>query len=207
MLAPSDWLLLTLVCAVGAMTPGISLAVITRHTLRHGHRAGMAAGLAHGLGIALWATATVAGLSLLLRRYPQLEWLLALGGSVFLLWMAVQSWRAAGRPLAAEPALVSGLHSAMRDGFSIAFLNPKVALFFIAVFSQFLSTDLTLGGRAQMVATSAIIDGGWYALVAMLLGRSRILPWLRDHHAGLERGTAIILLVVAISVLAGLAGR
>jgi len=46
MLPLHDWLLLASVCALGAMAPGISLAVITRHTLHGGPRAGAIAGLA-----------------------------------------------------------------------------------------------------------------------------------------------------------------
>ena len=55
MLAVNDWLLLIGVCALGAMTPGASLAVVTRHTLRGSARAGVGAGLAHAAGIGVYA--------------------------------------------------------------------------------------------------------------------------------------------------------
>ena len=45
------------------------------------------------------------------------------------------------------------------------------------------------------------IDGGWYVLVAILLGRSRFLPWLRDHHHWVERATAVLLVIIAASVV------
>ena len=63
MLAVTDWLLLIGVCALGAMTPGASLAVVTRHTLRGSARAGVSAGLAHAAGIGVYAVSTVAGSS------------------------------------------------------------------------------------------------------------------------------------------------
>ena len=88
-----------------------------------------------------------------------------------------------------------------RDGFLVAFLNPKVALFFLALFSQFLQTDMAQAARIQMVLTSMFIDGGWYVLVALLLGRSRFLPWLRAHHHWVEKGTAVLLVVIAASVV------
>ena len=73
MLAVNDWLLLIGVCALGEMTPGASLAVVTRHTLRGSARAGVSAGLAHAAGIGVYAVATVAGLAVVLRGFPQLE--------------------------------------------------------------------------------------------------------------------------------------
>ena len=202
MLPLHDWLLLASICALGAMTPGISLAVITRHTLHGGHRAGALAGITHALGIGIWAAATVTGMAVLFHRYPMLETGFSLVGATFLLWMAWKSWLAGRHPLLPpEPdSQCNVLHGAAWDGFMVAFLNPKVALFFLALFSQFLSADMGHVARTQMVLTSMLVDGGWYVIVAMMLGRSRFLPWLRDHHHWVERGTAVLLVVIACSV-------
>ncbi|MCG8438890.1 MAG: LysE family translocator [Pseudomonadales bacterium] len=203
MLPLHDWLLLASICALGAMTPGISLAVITRHTLHGGARAGAIAGLTHALGVGIWAAATVAGMAVLFKRYPGLELAFSLLGALFLLWMAWKSWQASRQSQA--PAHTSPpsnvLHGAAWDGFAVAFLNPKVALFFLALFSQFLSSEMGQPARIQIALTAMIIDGGWYVLVALLLGRSRFLPWLREHHHWVERGTAVLLVVIACSVV------
>ena len=106
MLAVTDWLLLIGVCALGAMTPGASLAVVTRHTLRGSARAGVSAGLAHAAGIGVYAVATVAGLAVVLRGFPQLEIAIRLAGSLFLLWLALGSWRAAAVVLVLVAAAV-----------------------------------------------------------------------------------------------------
>ncbi|MAX56172.1 MAG: lysine transporter LysE [Alcanivoracaceae bacterium] len=203
MLPLHDWLLLASICALGAMTPGISLAVITRHTLHGGARAGAIAGLTHALGVGIWAAATVAGMAVLFKRYPGLELAFSLLGALFLLWMAWKSWQASRQSQA--PAHTSPpsnvIHGAAWDGFAVAFLNPKVALFFLALFSQFLSSEMGQPARIQIALTAMIIDGGWYVLVALLLGRSRFLPWLREHHHWVERGTAVLLVVIACSVV------
>lgn len=196
MLAVSDWLLLIGVCALGAMTPGASLAVVTRHTLRGSARAGVSAGLAHAAGIGVYAVATVAGLAVVLRGFPQLEIAIRLAGSLFLLWLALGSWRAASAP---EPD-AGAAGNAVRDGFLIAFLNPKVALFFLALFSQFVSAEMAMTARVQVAATAVVIDAGWYSLVATTLARGPVLATLRRHHGRVERATAIVLLVVAVAV-------
>ena len=86
MLAVNDWLLLIGVCALGAMTPGASLAVVTRHTLHGGHRAGAIAGVTHALGIGIWAAAKVFRIGILMTGKPPklreiLGWLRAPVGS------------------------------------------------------------------------------------------------------------------------------
>lgn len=198
MLAVNDWLLLIGVCALGAMTPGASLAVVTRHTLRGSARAGVSAGLAHAAGIGVYAVATVAGLAVVLRGFPQLEIAIRLAGSLFLLWLALGSWRAAARP-APEPDAQAGAN-AVRDGFLIAFLNPKVALFFLALFSQFVSADMAMAARVQVAATAVVIDAAWYSLVALLLARGPMLAALRRHHDKVERTTAGVLALIAVGV-------
>ena len=198
MLAVNDWLLLIGVCALGAMTPGASLAVVTRHTLRGSARAGVGAGLAHAAGIGVYAVATVAGLAVVLRGFPQLEIAIRLAGSLFLLWLALGSWRAAARP-APEPDAQAGAN-AVRDGFLIAFLNPKVALFFLALFSQFVSAEMAMAARVQVAATAVVIDAAWYSLVALLLARGPMLAALRRHHDKVERTTAGVLALIAVGV-------
>ena len=198
MLAVNDWLLLIGVCALGAMTPGASLAVVTRHTLRGSARAGVSAGLAHAAGIGVYAAATVAGLAVVLRGFPQLEIAIRLAGSLFLLWLALGSWRAAARP-APEPDAQAGAN-AVRDGFLIAFLNPKVALFFLALFSQFVSAEMAMAARVQVAATAVVIDAAWYSLVALLLARGPMLAALRRHHDKGERTTAGVLALIAVGV-------
>ena len=198
MLAVNDWLLLIGVCALGAMTPGASLAVVTRHTLRGSARAGVSAGLAHAAGIGVYAAATVAGLAVVLRGFPQLEIAIRLAGSLFLLWLALGSWRAAARP-APEPDAQAGAN-AVRDGFLIAFLNPKVALFFLALFSQFVSAEMAMAARVQVAATVVVIDAAWYSLVALLLARGPMLAALRRHHDKVERTTAGVLALIAVGV-------
>lgn len=203
MLAFTDWLVLAGVCALGAMTPGASLAVISRHSLVGGPVAGAMAALAHAAGIGLWALASVTGMALLLQRHPGLEMAFTLAGSGLLLWLAHQSWQSASAPPppASDNASARRLHGAVRDGFSIAFLNPKVGLFFLALFSQFLEAGMGVAARAQMVLTATFIDGGWYLLVVTMLGRGRLPARLRAQHQWLERGTALLLSAIALTML------
>ena len=66
----ANWFPLALICLMGAMSPGPSLALILRNTLQGGRRQGMATALGHGTGVGLYALLTAMGLSLLLTRTP-----------------------------------------------------------------------------------------------------------------------------------------
>jgi threonine/homoserine/homoserine lactone efflux protein len=63
---------------------------------------------------------------------------------------------------------VSILASA-REGFLISILSLKIALFFIALFSQFVALGNDLFNQFVIVATPLIVDGVWYTLITLLL--------------------------------------
>ena len=58
--------------------------------------------------------------------------------------------------------------AAARDGFLIALINPKIILFFSALFSQFVSVDSELWVKLLMAAIAGTVDTLWYMLVAWL---------------------------------------
>ncbi len=66
----SAWLPLALVCLLGAMSPGPSLAVVARHAFRGGVGDGIVCAMAHGVGILLWALLMANGLGVLLTEQP-----------------------------------------------------------------------------------------------------------------------------------------
>ena len=68
-----------------------------------------------------------------------------------------------------------------KDGFLIVFLNPKIMIFFLAVFSQFLTPEQSLFTQFTAATLASVIDGLWYALVAVLVswGRENFGIWQR----------------------------
>ena len=68
----SAWLPLALVCLLGAMSPGPSLAVVARHAFRGGVGDGIVCAMAHGVGILLWALLMANGLGVLLTEQAHL---------------------------------------------------------------------------------------------------------------------------------------
>ena len=65
-----QWFPLALVCLLGAMSPGPSLAVVARHTVVAGTRAGVVCAVTHGCGIFCWALLMVSGLGAILLTQP-----------------------------------------------------------------------------------------------------------------------------------------
>ncbi|MCX2982593.1 LysE family translocator [Halieaceae bacterium IMCC14734] len=197
-----EWLSLATVCLLGAMSPGPSLAVVLAHTLRQGHGSGYAAAISHGVGVGLYGLLTVAGLAALVTNSPVLFSTLQLAGAGYLIFMGIKSLRATSSPLAAtDPKLEGERENPWRDGFLVAFLNPKLAVFMLALFSQFLSPDTDWTQRLIMATTVGTLDALWYCAVVMFISRPPVLARLRQASGTIDRVLGVILIVLAITVI------
>jgi threonine/homoserine/homoserine lactone efflux protein len=196
------WLSLALICILGAMTPGPSLAVVLKHTISGGRLNGMIVSISHGLGVALYAVLTVLGMAVIIKETPWLFNIIKYTGVAFLLWLAFKALTSKSvlADLNTKKSSVTWQQSA-REGFSIAFLNPKLALFFLALFSQFINADASIQQKTLMVATVGGIDTLWYCLIALILSQSSILIKLRDNTHIVDKVTGVALIGVAMRVM------
>ncbi|RRJ82878.1 LysE family translocator [Aestuariirhabdus litorea] len=196
------WLALAGVCLLGAVSPGPSLAVVLRHTLNHSRAHGMAVGVAHALGVGGYALLSVTGLAALFAHYPLAQQLLGWGGAAYLAWLGIKALRSEGSIGPSGTGSV-GQHwrQAARDGLMISLLNPKLMIFFVALFSQFVEADTPFWVGVVMVLTPTLIDGGWYCLVAVLLSHRSVLERLRARAQLIDRVTGVFLLLLALRVV------
>lgn len=196
------WLTVVSICLLGAMSPGPSLAVVLQQTLRGGRLTGLVAAVAHGLGIGLYAFLCISGIAVMITTSPVLFTGLQWAGAAYLIWLGIKGLLARSVP---EEELVEppGTGSAARDGFLVVFLNPKVAVFFIALFSQVIGTETTWPEKLVFAATAMFIDMAWYAVVAWSFSNPRWLGYLQKNVVWLERVFGVILIALAVRLLVG----
>jgi len=197
----TTWLSLVAICCLGAMSPGPSLAVVLRHTMNSGRAHGVLSGTSHAGGVALWAVVTMSGLAVLLSQSPILHKALTYAGAGYLAWIGMKSLMATEVGALKVEGGGASLLGAAKDGAMISLLNPKLAIFFIALFSQFVSADMATQDQAIIVGTVTFIDGAWYALVAIILSQSQILTRLQRKAATINRVCGVVLLLLAVRVV------
>ncbi|MCG9695768.1 LysE family translocator [Shewanella sp. Isolate11] len=198
----STWLGLLAICCLGAMSPGPSLAMVVRHTLGGGRAKGIVCAWAHSIGIGVYALVTLLGLAVLLKQAPLIFNGIAIAGALYLAYMGVQALRSKGgmsqKLAAGEPT--SAL-TAARDGIAISLFNPKIMLFFLALFSQFVMVADDVWGKSLIVFTPLVVDGLWYTIIALLLSHQAVLPKLREKAALIDKLSGVVLILLAVRVL------
>ena len=190
---------LSFVCAMGAISPGPSLIVVLRNTIAGGRRQGVMTGVGHGLGITVYSFIAVMGLSSLLLANKQIFNLLQWSGALVLIWLAFDMISFNTSDLS-EKYEDSGRRGFI-EGFMISFLNPKILVFMVAVFSQFISPDIDNPSRFIMAIMAGIIDAAWYVLVAIALAGTPIINTLRANAGTIDRSIGVVLLFIAILLI------
>ena len=162
------WLFSITVLVLNA-TPGVDLMFTLTRTLKYGMRGGMAAAAGINAGCVLHALAAAFGLAALLTASAAAFNLVKWAGALYLLWLAggmlKAAWLGSTAAAGAVPAAAGGvqdlqnsLASIFRQGLLTNALNPKVALFFLALLPQFIAAD------APHKALAFAFLGGWFVM-------------------------------------------
>ena len=190
---------MSFVCAMGAVSPGPSLVVVLRNTISGGRMQGIMTGVGHGLGFGIYAFIAVMSLSSVLLANEHLFNLLQVLGALVLIWLAFKLI-ANKHPDLSVKYEESG-YRGFFEGFMIAFLNPKILVFLVAVFSQFLNTDINNSDRFIMTIIAGAIDTIWYVFVAAVLAGTTIVNKLRENAVIIDRLIGMVLFMISILLI------
>jgi len=198
------WFSLVVVCILGALSPGPSLALVIKNTMNGGVSQGYATAISHGLGVALYAAITATGIALILVQSPVAFKVIQYAGAAFLLYLGFKALTSKKQSIQLDEADGSTTNNDVngwRDGFLIAFLNPKLAIFFLALFSQFVTEEASTQQKVIMTATVGIIDALWYLIVAFTMSRGPIIERLKRNSHIVDKVTGVFLIGLAARVV------
>ncbi|ENH7111369.1 LysE family translocator [Vibrio fluvialis] len=196
------WLSLFTICILGAMSPGPSLAMVAKHSLAGGRKNGLATAWAHAFGIGVYVFITLIGLAVVLHQSPLLFKTISYAGAFYLAYLGLNALRSKGGVAAKlESGESVSVWQSAREGLMISLLNPKIALFFIALFSQFVAVGNEFSSKALIVVTPFVVDGLWYTFITFLLSSSRLLDKLRARAVLIDRLSGVVLIALALRVV------
>ena len=190
---------ISFVCAMGAISPGPSLAIVIRNTISGGRIQGVMTGLGHGLGLSIYALIAVMGLSSLILNNHKVFNTLQSVGALILLWfgylMITSKTKTNIKP--EKKNYSRGFY----EGFMIAFLNPKILVYFVAVFSQFINPNLEFIDRVIMAIIAGVIDTAWYVTVATIFAKTTFIDSINKKKVYIDRLIGIVLIVLALFLI------
>ena len=184
------------VAALLTLTPGAATALVVRSAATGGQRRALATTVGNSVGVLAWGCFAAMGIAAVVATSAEAFTAVKLVGAVVLVVLGLQSLRG-HREDPARPAPARG--APLRDGLVTSLANPKLAVFFVALFPQFVPDGApVLPSALLMVATIVSFDLAWYSALAYLVARARRAfvegPWL----ARAERLTGAVLVGLGV---------
>lgn len=182
------------IAVVLTLTPGPATAMIVRVAARDGRRAALLATVGNGTGVLAWALLSAVGVSSLIVASEVAYDALRIGGACLLVFIGLRSLlqRRGTHTDTVEPT-ARARRAGWRSGLVSGLSNPKLAVFFIALFPQFLTHGAPVFPYAlAMAATVVTFDMLWFSTLAFAVDRARALvqPRVREIF---ERCTGAVL--------------
>jgi threonine/homoserine/homoserine lactone efflux protein len=191
-------------------TPGVDMMLVLASTLKRGVRAGLMTSLGVAAGCVVHTLLAAFGLAALMATSAAAFSVLKLVGAAYLVWLAIGMFRGAAEAARSSPGLHvdSGGESAvsatgwaaLRRGVLTNALNPKVALFFLALLPQFIVVDTPRKTVAFLFLGAWVIVQGFAFLAALVLLAAPLRRWSpgRRIRAGLNAVGASLFVLLAV---------
>ena len=185
-----------IVALVVTLTPGPGTATILRVAARSGRRAAMSAVVGNSGGVLMWAALSALGVSSLILASEIAYDVLRIVGAGVLIVLGLRSLLHRSRADAIVPTTARA--AGWRSGLVTSASNPKLAVFFVALFPQFVEPGApVLPYALAMAGVIVALDVAWFSLLAFAVDRAQQI--LRPKvQAGLERFTGAVMVGLGV---------
>jgi threonine/homoserine/homoserine lactone efflux protein len=187
MLTLAEIALFALTALLLVLTPGPNMIYCVSRALSQGRAAGLVSLAGVLLGFIVHLVAATLGLTAVLHAVPFAFDALRLAGAAYLLWLAWDALRPGGAsPFVTRPLPVEAPARLFRMGFVTNLLNPKVAIFYLSFFPQFLHPERgsVLAQALQLGAVQIVVSGSVNAV--LVIGAARISAFLARSRGWLR---------------------
>jgi len=192
-----------IVCLLGAMSPGPSMAVVIHNAIFKGRFNGILTSIGHGLGIAIYATFAVLGVGLIIETNIIIFYSLKILSIIFLIFIGMKSILNKEK-LNLEKKDVKEKTISFLQGFSISILNPKILVWFIAIYSQFMSVNNELIFNIYLVLIAGIVDTCWYIFLTLAITTASALTFFQTKILLIKKIQGFLFVAIGLVLLADL---
>jgi RhtB (resistance to homoserine/threonine) family protein len=209
----ADWLTVWAIGCLAVMTPGPNLAMILRNSLSYSRQSGIYTAVGLAAGNCVHATYCLIGIGVVISEsillFNAIKWL----GAAYLIYVGIKSlqaqrWKPTGfledsatqdpQPSPSQQTHCLTRFASVRIGFLTNLLNPKVTLFFLALFTQIIQPTTPLFTQVVYGLTMVALEFIWFALVAIVISQRSIKTRFLAISHWIERVTGVVLIALGL---------
>jgi len=195
-----------LIGILSGLSPGPDFFLVMKNSLGFGRRIGIATALGVASALFVHVTYTILGFTYIIEKIPSVFIAIKIAGSLYLLWLGFHAIRSVKQNK--EPAenklkinTDKNVKQGFREGFICNVLNPKAALFFLSIFSQFISAD-TVSWVRWIYGTEIVVAVGlWFTFISTVISYQKFRNYYERYSHWFDRCLGAILIYFAVFIV------
>ena len=194
---------ITIVCLLGAMSPGPSMVVVINNAIYKNRINGILTAIGHGFGIGIYAFFAVLGIGLIIKTNLFLFNTIKILSIFFLFYLGFQAIFSNPKMNFEKNAIKFGVKSFL-EGFAISILNPKILIWFLAIYSQFMSESNDYILNISLILIASSVDALWYIILVNLVTAKGVLKKLENKLELTQKLVGYVFIFISIFLIIGL---
>ena len=194
---------ITIVCLLGAMSPGPSMVVVINNAIYKNRINGILTAIGHGFGIGIYAFFAVLGIGLIIKTNLFLFNTIKILSIFFLFYLGFQAIFSNPKMNFEKNAIKFGVKSFL-EGFAISILNPKILIWFLAIYSQFMSASNDYILNISLILIASSVDALWYIILVKLVTVKGVLEKLKSKLQLIQKLIGYLFITISIFLIIGL---
>jgi len=183
------------------MSPGPSMVVVINNAVFKNRFHGILTSLGHGIGISLYALFAVLGIALIIKTNLFVFNSIKIFSIIFLIYLGLKSILTDDSQLDFDRKNFKGSMTSFFQGLSISLLNPKIFIWFLAIYSQFMSIENDTIFNIYLILTAGIVDTIWYITLTYLVTSMIAVDFIKDKSKLLKKFIGFIFIAIGIFLI------
>lgn len=184
---------------LASISPGPDFVVVSQNTLSHGRKQGLLCGIGVCTGILFHISYSVTGLAVAIQHSNNLIRYIGIFGGCYLIFLGYKSIKSSinNKTHLTEISFSSTKSkSAFWSGFIVNIFNPKAAIYFVSLFSLFISTELSIGRLIIIVTLIITVQMSWYFTFIYLITIPKVRNVLEKKIHYIDRFLGLLLILM-----------
>lgn len=189
------------------MAPGPDFFIVTKNSLGYGKKIGVASALGISSALLIHAFYTILGLAYILMKYESVYKGIQLLGAVYLLYLGIYAIKTTLKEKEIEDDssieisdCEKSFFSGFRNGFICNILNPKAILFFLSIFSQFITPGTPQWMQWVYGIEVILAVGGWFIILSMIASSQGFRQLYYKNSIWIDRFFGAFLIFFALKI-------
>lgn len=200
----NEFLMLTLVHFLAVISPGPDFAIVIRQSISFGRKTAVMTSLGIGTGISIHLIYTLLGIGFIISQSATVFTVMKSLGALYLSYLGVKLLFSKGITEESSQLKItidSDPHHHKRAfllGFMTNLFNPKVTLFFVAIFSTIVSINTPIIVQSVYGLWLCISTALWFSLVSFFFSQQKIRNKFIRYGYLFDRLMGFVLLLFAL---------